>query len=159
MWWVWKCWSCSISGDKIKNLQVLSALPNSCSLFWWDSIQDLWAGLFLFVKESQQESQWLSQMMGWTTKLGLKAASARLVEMTAYQIDGPHLFELLLIKQRSADKMVSTENVLPASDFWAMTLVLIHSPEECRRGRFRGNKSFKLLAVVRKFPFPTVAVS
>lgn len=98
-------------------------------------------------------------MMGWTTKLGLKAGSARLVEMTAYQRDGPHLFELLLIKQRSVDKMVFTENVLPASDFWTTTLVLIHSTEEHRRGRFRGNKTFRLLAVVRKFPFPTVAVS
>lgn len=54
--------------------------------------------------------------------------------------------------------MVFTENVLPASDFWNTTLALIHSPEECKRGRFRGNKTFKLLAVVRKFPFPTVAV-
>lgn len=96
-------------------------------------------------------------MVGWTTKL--KAVSTRLVEMTAYQIDGPYLFELLLIKQRSASKMVFMENVLPASDFWTTTLVLSQSPEECERGRFRGNKTFKLLAVVRKFPCPTVAVS
>lgn len=72
-------------------------------------------------------------MMGWTTKLGLKAASARLVEMTAYQIDGLHLSQLLLIKQRSAGKMVFIENVLPAGDFWTTTLVLTHSPEECER--------------------------
>lgn len=70
-------------------------------------------------------------MLGWATKLGVKAASAKLVEMTAYQIDAPHLFELLLIKQRSAGLMVFTENILPASDFWTTTLVLIHSPEEC----------------------------
>lgn len=57
-------------------------------------------------------------MMVWATKLGLKAASARLVEIIAYQMGGPHLFELLLIKQRSVGKMVFTENVLPASDFW-----------------------------------------
>ncbi|RLW05876.1 hypothetical protein DV515_00004903 [Chloebia gouldiae] len=77
------------------------------------------------------------KMMGWTTKLGVKATSARLVEMTAYQIDGPHLFELLLIKQGSAGKMVFTENVLPVSGFWTTTLVLICSPEEFERGRFR----------------------
>lgn len=96
-------------------------------------------------------------MMGWTTKL--KAVSARLMETTAYQIDDPHLFELLLIKQRSASKMVFMENILPASDFWTTTLVLSHSPEECERGWFRGNKTFKLLAVVRKFPCSTVTVS
>lgn len=54
--------------------------------------------------------------------------------------------------------MVFTENVLSASDFWNTTLALIHSPEECKRGWFRSNKTFKLLAVVRKFPFPTVVV-
>lgn len=70
----------------------------------------------------------------------------------------PHLFESLLIKLRSAGKMVFTENVLPASDCWNTTLALIHSPEECERGQFRGNKTFKFLAVVRKFPFPTVTV-
>lgn len=98
-------------------------------------------------------------MLDWTTKLGVKAAFARLMKMTAYQIDDPHLFELVFINQRSASKMVFTENVLPASDFWTMSLVLIHSPEECERGQFRGNKTFKFLAVVRKFPFPTVAAS
>lgn len=100
-------------------------------------------------------------MMGWTTKLGLKAACAKLVEMTAYQIDDPHLFELLLVKQNWAGKMVFMENVLPASDFWTTTLVLSHGPEESERGQFRGNKTFKLLDVVRKFKFPcpTVAVS
>lgn len=54
--------------------------------------------------------------------------------------------------------MVFTENVLPTSDFWNTTLALIHSPEECKRGRFRGNKPFELLAAVRKFLFPTVAL-
>lgn len=77
--------------------------------------------------------------------------------MTAYQIDGLHLSQLLLIKQRSAGKMVFIENVLPASDFWTTTLVLTHSPEECERGLFRDNETFKLLPIVRKFPFPTMA--
>lgn len=79
--------------------------------------------------------------------------------MTAYQIDGSHLFELLLIKQRSAGKIFFIENVLPGSDFWTTILVLIHSPEGCERGLLRDNETFKLLPMMRKFPFPTMAVS